>query len=59
MNRIVFKYPDGTYSYAFKSDLHEGWMEVRPRKERMQNRKNPDVNVFLQNERMSEGSLVS
>ena len=31
MNRYVFKYPDGTYSYAFKSDLHEGWMEVRPK----------------------------
>ena len=37
LNRMIFKYPDGSYSYAFKSDLHEGWMEVRPKLERDKN----------------------
>ena len=29
-NRLVFKYPDGSYSYAFKSDNNDAWLELRP-----------------------------
>lgn len=29
MNRLVLKYPDGTFSYAFKSDEPSCWMEIR------------------------------
>lgn len=32
-HRLVLKYPDGTYSYAFKSDDPKCWMEVRQKGE--------------------------
>jgi len=28
-NRLVLRYPDGTFSYAFKSDDPSCWMEIR------------------------------
>ena len=31
MTRLVLRYPDGSYSYAFKSDHREGWLEVLPK----------------------------
>jgi hypothetical protein len=30
---MVFKYPDGSYSYAFKSEIESCWMELRPKKQ--------------------------
>jgi hypothetical protein len=33
-NRLVFKYPDGSFSYAYKSDHNEALMELRPQKSR-------------------------
>ena len=29
-NRLILKYPDGTYSYAYKSGSRDAWLEMRP-----------------------------
>ena len=49
-NRFVLKFPDGNYSYAYKSDSREAWVELRPneRRGRAQNDNGLDAYQIMQ-----------